>query len=111
MYKTFMEKPWAFSLCFAVAMVMAMAPDFALAAAGGGSGDTIANVLCTVVGWFTGNVGKGIATLAIIIIGVGALMGKVSWGTEDSEYLTYEPRSTKRKESLIIQAECIAVNV
>lgn len=80
MYKTFMEKPWAFSLCFAVAMVMAMAPDFALAAAGGGSGDTIANVLCTVVGWFTGNVGKGIATLAIIIIGVGALMGKVSWG-------------------------------
>ncbi len=38
------------------------------------------NVLCTVVGWFTGNVGKGLATIAITVIGVGALLGKVSWG-------------------------------
>ena len=28
----------------------------------------------------TGALGKAIATLAIIIIGIGALMGKVSWG-------------------------------
>ena len=27
-----------------------------------------------------GKLGQGIATLAIIVIGVGALMGKVSWG-------------------------------
>jgi type IV secretion system protein VirB2 len=63
---------WTLMLTFAI-MVM---PDFAHASAGG----TIANVLCTVVNWFNGPVGKGIATLAIIIIGVGALMGKVSWG-------------------------------
>ncbi|MFZ4540547.1 MAG: TrbC/VirB2 family protein [Rickettsiales bacterium] len=40
----------------------------------------LSNVLCNVVHWFTGPIGTGIATLAIIVIGVGALMGKVSWG-------------------------------
>lgn len=38
------------------------------------------NVLCNVVNWFTGGIGAGIATLAIIVVGIGALMGKVSWG-------------------------------
>jgi type IV secretory pathway VirB2 component (pilin) len=47
---------------------------------GGSDGGTIGNLLCNVAGWFTGSVGKGIATLAIIVIGIGALMGKVSWG-------------------------------
>lgn len=74
MLSNFMQKPWAFSLCLALTMAVMIMPDFAFAS------DTIADVLCTVVGWFTGSVGKGIATLAIIIIGVGALMGKVSWG-------------------------------
>lgn len=78
MLTTIMQKPWAFSLCLALSLVLITMPDFAAAA--GGGGDTIAHVLCSVVGWFTGSVGKGIATLAIIIIGVGALMGKVSWG-------------------------------
>lgn len=38
------------------------------------------NVLCTVKSWFTGNTGKGLATIAITVIGIGALLGKVSWG-------------------------------
>jgi type IV secretory pathway VirB2 component (pilin) len=76
MLNDIMKKPWAFSLCLTLALGFLMVPGLAQAA----SGDTIAGVLCEVVGWFTGNVGKGIATLAIIIIGVGALMGKVSWG-------------------------------
>ncbi|GEM_PF-1022318 len=37
-------------------------------------------VLCNVVDFVTGPVGSALATLAVIIIGVGALMGKVSWG-------------------------------
>ena len=36
--------------------------------------------LCELVGWMTGKTGKALATLGIIIVGVGALMGKVSWG-------------------------------
>jgi type IV secretion system protein VirB2 len=68
----------AWQVCLMVmlgAVVVAM-PDFAYASA-----DTpMGNVLCTVAGWFTGNSGKGLATIAVTIIGIGALLGKVSWG-------------------------------
>ncbi|NET71342.1 MAG: TrbC/VirB2 family protein [Sphaerospermopsis sp. SIO1G2] len=56
----------------AMALVVLL-PDIAAA-------NPIGETLCAVVGWFTGPVGGGIATLAVIIIGIGALMGKVSWG-------------------------------
>lgn len=78
MLNAMINKPWSFTLCMAFAMVLATMPEFAFAA--GTAGGTIGRVLCGVVEWFTGPVGKGIATLAIIVIGVGALMGKVSWG-------------------------------
>lgn len=42
--------------------------------------EPLTTALCAVVGWMTGPTGGGIATLAVIIIGVGALLGKVSWG-------------------------------
>lgn len=67
---------WQLSLCFVLTLAIAIMPDLAMAQ----DGQTIGKVLCNVVNWFTGPVGKGIATLAIIVIGVGALMGKVSWG-------------------------------
>ncbi|MDG1286099.1 MAG: TrbC/VirB2 family protein [Rickettsiales bacterium] len=41
---------------------------------------SIEKILCNMIGWFTGPIGKGIATLAIIILGIGALFAKVSWG-------------------------------
>lgn len=44
-------------------------------------GGTIGDVLCQVAGWFIGGVGQGIATLSIIVLGIGALMGKVSQGS------------------------------
>ena len=68
---------WQIALLTLLCAVVVMLPDMAYAQ----SSDTpIGNVLCNVVGWFTGNTGKGIATIAIIVIGVGALLGKVSWG-------------------------------
>ena len=67
---------WQTSLLVMLCAVVVMLPDLAFA-----SSDTVVgNMLCTVVTWFTGNAGKGLATLAIIVIGIGALMGKVSWG-------------------------------
>lgn len=65
---------WQICLMFVLTASVLMLPDLAFAQ------ETIGKVLCDVVAWFSGPVGKGIATLAIIIIGVGALMGKVSWG-------------------------------
>ncbi len=41
----------------------------------------IGNTLCTVVGWMGGNLGKGLEACFVSILGVGALLGKVSWGT------------------------------
>ncbi len=71
---------WQISLMVMLSAIVIMMPDMAFAAAATGNDTVIGNMLCTVVGWFTGNAGKGLATLAIIVIGVGALMGKVSWG-------------------------------
>ena len=67
------DKTWRFCLCLLVAYTVLMVPSMAHA-------DTIGELLCTVADWFTGPIGQGIATLAIITVGVGALMGKVSWG-------------------------------
>ena len=38
-------------------------------------------VLCSVARWIIyGNLGRGLATLAIVVVGAGAMLGKVSWG-------------------------------
>ncbi len=34
---------------------------------------------CAVYNWFNGSIGRGIATTGMIILGLGALFGKVSW--------------------------------
>ncbi|MFM9889346.1 MAG: TrbC/VirB2 family protein [Rickettsiales bacterium] len=77
------DKMMSLALCLCAAYAAMLLPAEALAQTAGGlggGGATIGRTLCTVVQWFTGPVGQGIATLAIIVIGVGALMGKVSWG-------------------------------
>lgn len=76
---TVANKAWSLSVCALAAYAFMLVPDAALAGLGGGP-SSIENALCEVISWFIGPVGKAIATLAIIIIGVGALMGKVSWG-------------------------------
>lgn len=84
MSSVFLERSASMALMLAVCMAVMMLPELAHAGGGGFGGGqggaTIGQVLCNVVNWFTGPVGQGIATLAIIVIGVGALMGKVSWG-------------------------------
>ncbi len=76
------------ALCF---FCWGMTAQHVYAEAGGGqmtpasptgslSGGTIGNLLCNVADWFTGSVGQGIATLAVIVLGIGALFGKVSQG-------------------------------
>lgn len=69
-------KSWSIVYTLLLIIAISLIPDNSFAA----NGDTIGEVLCDVVSWFSGPVGKGIASLAIIILGVGALMGKVSWG-------------------------------
>jgi type IV secretion system protein VirB2 len=79
--KLALEKYNALSLSLALLVLCAatMFPVEVLASTDG-SATALSKVLCNVVSWFTGPIGGGIATLAIIVVGIGALMGKVSWG-------------------------------
>jgi type IV secretory pathway VirB2 component (pilin) len=79
------EKMMTLVWCLVLTYAAFLVPADALAFSGGYTGtesdsSVIGDLLCNVAGWFSGTVGKGIATLAIIVIGIGALMGKVSWG-------------------------------
>ncbi len=49
-------------------------------AAGNGDSNAIEQVFCNAVLILTGTTGKAIATIAVIAVGVGALLGKISWG-------------------------------
>ena len=71
-----LSQAYQISLMVLLSAVIVMMPDFAFAA----SNTPMGNVLCTVLYWFVGNTGKGIATIAVTIVGLGALLGKVSWG-------------------------------
>lgn len=80
MKTTNLSTAWQMSLIIMLSAIVVMLPDMAFAAQPAGANTPIGNIMCNVAAWFTGNTGQGLATLAIIIIGVGALMGKVSWG-------------------------------
>lgn len=38
------------------------------------------NVVCCIIGIIYGNLGRGLAVLSVIVVGIGATLGKVSWG-------------------------------
>lgn len=44
------------------------------------TGSPLGDVLCLVVDWLCGNLGQGLATIGITAIGIGACLGKISWG-------------------------------
>lgn len=66
---------WQLCLAFVIGAGALVLPDLAYAV-----NTPIGNIFCTISGWATGNTGKGLATIAITVIGIGALLGKVSWG-------------------------------
>jgi type IV secretion system protein VirB2 len=68
---------WQICALVLLSAVVVMMPDLALAQA---KDTPMGEVLCIVTDWFTGNTGKGLATIAVTVIGIGALLGKVSWG-------------------------------
>ena len=66
---------WNLTLLFAVCIGVTMLPESAFA-----SSNALEAVFCNVVLLLTGTTGKAVATVAIIAVGVGALLGKISWG-------------------------------
>lgn len=45
----------------------------------GQNSDAIANTLCIITQALQGDIGKAIATIAIVVLGVGLFLGKISW--------------------------------
>jgi type IV secretion system protein VirB2 len=41
--------------------------------------DAISQVLCAIVTKLTGPMGRGISTIAIVVLGIGLFLGKLSW--------------------------------
>lgn len=60
---------------FAVGLVEVQAGD-----ASGVDDGVLSDVMCRVVTLLTGKVGKAIATIAVVVLGVGLFLGKLSWG-------------------------------
>ena len=73
---------WHLLLLCAVGIGASILPDLAHADSVvlGGNKNAIQQVMCNVVLILTGTTGKAIATVAVIAVGVGALLGKISWG-------------------------------
>ena len=67
---------WHMTVLFAVCICISILPDTASAT----GSNAIETVFCNVVTLLTGTTGKAIATVAVIAVGIGALLGKISWG-------------------------------
>ena len=63
------------ALAIATLAAAAMVPETASA-----SGATLEGILCNAVSYVTGGPGKALATIAILILGIAAFFGKVTWG-------------------------------
>jgi type IV secretory pathway VirB2 component (pilin) len=66
---------WNAFLILVVAVLVTVLPDVSYA-----YNSDMGYVMCNAALLFTGNAGRGLATIGISILGVGALLGKVSWG-------------------------------
>lgn len=62
-------------LSLIVSALVFIVPEFAYAQT-----SPMGYVVCSVVGIIYGNLGRGLAVLAVIVVGIGATLGKVSWG-------------------------------
>ena len=71
---------WQLCLALAISGAAVMLPDLAFATSPSATDTPIGNIFCSIANLATGNTGKGLATIAITVIGLGALLGKVSWG-------------------------------
>ncbi len=62
-----------------MSLVVMLSVFFSSEAAFANNTDAITQVLCNVVNQLSGGIGKAIATIAIIVLGIGLFIGKLSW--------------------------------
>jgi type IV secretion system protein VirB2 len=76
--KETVDTSWQLLSLLVVGLLVSMLPSMSFAQ--NAATTPFDTVICNVVNFFTGTTGKAIATIAVIFVGIGALMGKISWG-------------------------------
>jgi len=73
------EQVWQlfFTLCAVIALIGT--PPEALAYVSSSAGG-IASTMCKISNSLTGPIGKAVATIAVVVLGIGLFLGKLSWG-------------------------------
>jgi type IV secretory pathway VirB2 component (pilin) len=96
---------WATVLMATAACLLLTAPAFA-------AYDSITWVLCGIVNQeIMGNIGRGLATLGILSIAAGAIVGKVSWGTAVTVVIGIGILfGANHIAAVIVGADCSAIN-
>jgi len=74
-YSEELRMGWKFSLLALLVVAVSILPDVAYAAVSDVAGD----VMCSVALSMTGNLGRGLATIAVAVIGISAMLGRVTW--------------------------------
>lgn len=72
------ESCWKLSMLFCLSTMFLMMPEMASASAT--EGGAVADALCRVSNALTGKIGRGIATIGVVMLGIGLFLGKLSWG-------------------------------
>ncbi len=70
-------------LVLAGAVAILLEPSMAAAGAGGGGGVTslIDQTANTILGWMNGTLSRSLAVIAIMVLGIMAMFGKLAWET------------------------------
>ena len=76
-YMSVLENKTYWRICAVFFLTILLLPPEVMAQV---NDDAISKVLCNVVKQLNGPIGKGIATIAIIVLGIGLFLGKLSWG-------------------------------
>lgn len=74
------DMAWRLCVMLCLAVIVTILPDLALATTASSDDSPISDTLCTVVKQLSGPVGRGIATVAVVFVGIGLFLGKMSWG-------------------------------
>ncbi len=76
-----LEMSWHLASLALISAIVLMMPDVLFAAAGlaPSAQSDVGNYICNIADNFTGNAGRGIATIGISVLGTLALLGRVTW--------------------------------
>jgi type IV secretory pathway VirB2 component (pilin) len=66
---------WKITTIFCLSAMAMMVPELTMA-----SSDAIGKTMCKIIARLQGKIGRGIATIAVVFLGIGLFLGKLSWG-------------------------------